>query len=108
MLGEKWHMLDLTIQTDSFHSPQASFSVDLPSPCKPSLFIASACLDFVCRCKWVLDVATAVIFTGKLARRLGNSWSGICSYTAILQAVDFVIFRAIDAHGDATVTACHE
>ena len=47
------------------------------------------------------------IVTGKLACCRGNSWSGIC-YTAILQAVDFVIFRAIDADGDATFTACHE
>ena len=28
---------------------------------------------FVCRCKWVVDVATAVVFAGQLAGCLRNS-----------------------------------
>ena len=41
---------------------------------KNQLVLLKFSFIFVCRCKWILDVATAVMFTGKLARRLGNSW----------------------------------
>ena len=79
-------------------SPVQSQTVGL----KNQLVLLKFFFIFVCRCKWVLDVAAAVIFTGKSAGHLGNSWSGIGTYTTILQAVDFVIFRAIDAYRDAT------